>query len=101
ATVSRTALCPLYAPAQHPQVSARHASRPSLTRNQTIASEVTASIHQAPSASCASSPSTATQDSQPLDSRARPQNIEDSPSRACLVIAWPKPEALIVAPARL
>ena len=44
--------------------SASQASRPSFARNQTIASEVTASIHQAPKASWAPRPMTTTTDSQ-------------------------------------
>src|SRR5690349_6032564 len=60
----RVILAPTGKPDYKEPSSASQASRPSLTRNQTIASEVTASIHQAPKASWASSPSTTTTDSQ-------------------------------------
>src|SRR5262249_25518237 len=48
------------------------ASRPSLTRNQTIASEVTESTHQVPVAYCAAKPMTTMKDSHPqvIDSTA-------------------------------
>jgi len=42
-----------------------HASRPSFTKNQTIASEPNASTHQTPSTPCPTRLTTTTRDSQP------------------------------------
>src|ERR1700694_2215443 len=50
---------------QSAQHSPCHASRPSLIRNQRIASEPTLSIHQAPKIACAPRLTTATTDNQP------------------------------------
>ena len=47
------------------QSSPRHASRPSLMRNETIANDVTASTHHAPRSRSAIRPTTTTSDSQP------------------------------------
>src|ERR1700692_982660 len=57
---------------QSAQHSPCHASRPSLIRNQRIASEPTLSIHQAPKSACAPRLTTATTDNQPhvMDSTA-------------------------------
>src|ERR1700730_4744509 len=70
----------VYSQSEH---SPCHASRPSLIRNQRIASEPTLSIHQAPKIACAPRLTTATTDNQPhvMDSTASVLNAR-LPSRS-------------------